>query len=86
MKKVLLSTVLVLALALSFTSCRDTKEKTEDAVENAADAASDAVDSTKETAGDAVDDVKEAADDAVEDAKDMAKVQLTKQKKKEQMN
>ena len=79
MKKLILSSILLLALSLSFTSCRDVKEKAEgatDAVENAADAATDAagdaVDSAKEAAGDAVEGAKEAAGNAVEGAKEAA--------------
>ena len=53
MKNLLLSSILL--LALSFTSCRDTKksESVGDAIENAADAAGDAVENAADAAGDA---------------------------------
>ena len=41
MKKLLLG-VFVVLMAVSFTSCRETEKKAEDAVENATDAANDA--------------------------------------------
>ena len=49
------------------------KEKTEAAIENAADAAGDAVDSAKDAAGDAVDAAGEAVDDAVDAAATVSK-------------
>src|SRR5690554_3108470 len=56
MKKLLLSTVLLLCLSLTFTSCRDTKtEDAADAMENAADAMEDAADDMEATADDAMD-------------------------------
>lgn len=61
MKKLLLSLALLFALAISFTSCRETKEKTiiieenqtEGALEKAGKAVDEAVEETKE-AGEAI--------------------------------
>ena len=75
MKKLILSSALVLALCLSFTSCREKKEadKAEDATQ-AVDDAANAVEETTEEATDAVegaiDDAAEAIDGAVDDAKE----------------
>jgi len=69
MKKLLLSLALLLALSISFTSCRDTKKSADDAVENVGDAmddAADAVEETAEDAGDAVDNAIDAVGDAVD--------------------
>ena len=56
MKKSILSMALIMALGLSFTSCRDTKkaDSVEDAVENATEAAGDAIEEAAEATGDAV--------------------------------
>ena len=59
MKKLLFSAALLLALSVSFTSCRDVKEKT--------DAAGDAVESAADAAGEAVDNAVEATDAAAKD-------------------
>ena len=48
MKKLVLSTALVFALGLSFTSCRDTKETPEEVIENAAEKTEEAVDKAAE--------------------------------------
>ena len=83
MKKLILSSALVLALCLSFTSCREKKEAdttdgaavenaVEQAEEVAADAAGtveDAVDEATDAVEGAVEDAKEAVEGAVEDAK-----------------
>ena len=66
MKKVLLSTIMVLFLSLTFTSCRDTKEKTEDTIEEAMDNAGDAIDE----AGDAVEDAANEAGQEIEEEVD----------------
>ena len=42
MKKVFLSTIMMLALAVSFTSCKETADKAKDGMEDAADAVGDA--------------------------------------------
>jgi len=76
MKKLLLSTALLLALSFTFTSCRDTKkesvedsiENAGDAIEDAADAAAEAIEDAGEEASDAVEDALESAGDAVDDA------------------
>lgn len=67
MKKLLLSTVLVLALSLTFTSCRDTEKKADDmgdTIEKAADDVADETEGALEKAGKAIDnaakEVKEA--------------------------
>jgi predicted small secreted protein len=67
MKKLLLSTVLVVALGLTFTSCRDTEKKADDmgdAIETAADDVADKTEGALEKAGKAIDnaanEVKEA--------------------------
>ena len=88
MKKLILSSALVLALCLSFTSCREKKEAdtTVDAVENAVeettDEATEAVeevtDSIKGAVEGAVDDVTEAVEGAVDDAAETAGNELTK--------
>jgi len=72
MKKVVLSLALVAVLGLSFTSCRETKEKTEDAVENAADAADEAAENATDAAGEAVDSAVDATGEAVDSAVDAA--------------
>ena len=43
MKKLLFSAALLLAISVTFTSCREEAEKTGDAIENAAEATGDAV-------------------------------------------
>lgn len=60
MKKLFLSTALLLVLSLSFTSCRETKkaESVEDVIENVGDA----IESAAETTGDAVEAVDSAID------------------------
>ena len=74
MKKLILSSALVLALCLSFTSCREKKEAaaTEDAVENAVeettDEATEAVEEVTDSIKGAVDDVTEAVEGAVDAA------------------
>ncbi len=72
MKKLILSSALVLALCLSFTSCREKKETdtTTDgaAVENAVEETTDAT----ETAEGAIDDATEAVDGAIDDATEAA--------------
>lgn len=67
MKKLLLSSALVVALGLSFTSCRDTEKKADDlgdTIENTADDVSDKTEGALEKAGRAIDnaanEVKEA--------------------------
>jgi len=68
MKKLILSSALVLALCLSFTSCREKKEAdtTTDgaAVENAVEETTDAT----EAAEGSIDDATEAVDGAIDDA------------------
>ncbi|OBX25649.1 hypothetical protein LX77_02531 [Gelidibacter algens] len=67
MKKLLLSTVLVVALGLTFTSCRDTEKKADDmgdTIETTADDVADKTEGALEKAGKAIDnaanEVKEA--------------------------
>lgn len=67
MKKILLSSVLVVALGLSFTSCRETEKKTDDnqiVIEKKADKVSEKTEGALEKAGRAIDnaanEVKEA--------------------------
>jgi hypothetical protein len=77
MKKLLLNVVLALALVVSITSCRETKEGAEkagDAVETAAEETAEATEGALEKAGkamdNAVDETEEAAEatgDAVEE-------------------
>jgi gas vesicle protein len=74
MKNVVLSITLVLAMTLSFTSCRETEKKADDvgdSIENAADKTEKEAEGKLEKAGKAVDNVvdetKEAGK-AVEDA------------------
>ncbi|MFC4722452.1 hypothetical protein ACFO5O_08965 [Geojedonia litorea] len=69
MKKLLLSLALLCALAISFTSCRETKEKTiivedktEGALERAGKAVDEAVEETKE-AGEAIEKAAEEIGD-----------------------
>ncbi|RIA10742.1 hypothetical protein OE09_2616 [Flavobacteriaceae bacterium MAR_2010_72] len=70
MKKLLLSLALLFALAISFTSCRETKEKTiiieenqtEGALEKAGKAVDEAVEETKE-AGEAIEKAAEEIGD-----------------------
>ena len=84
MKKLLLGTTLLLALSLTFTSCKDNKkaesmeegienaaEATEDAMEDAADAVSEAADDAGEAVEDAAEETGEAVNDAVEAAKEL---------------
>ena len=68
-----MSLALVTALGLSLNSCRETKEKTENVVEKAADSESDAVNYTKEVASDAVEDITDAANDVLDSTKDSIK-------------
>ncbi|WP_411895242.1 hypothetical protein [Winogradskyella sp. A2] len=58
--------VLMVILALIY-NCRETKEKNEDAIENAADAATDATKDAIDSAEDAVKEAVDAAKDAAED-------------------
>ena len=56
MRKLILNTALVLALAVSFTSCRETKEEAKgaaDAVEKAAGEAADAIGDAADATGEA---------------------------------
>ena len=79
MKKLLLSSILLLALSLSFTSCRDAKkgESIQDSIENAADAASDAVENAAEATGEAVESAANATGEAAENAANSAKEEET---------
>ena len=61
MKKVFLSTALILALSISFVSCKKTK-----------DAAADAADATEEVAEEAVAEVTEAVEEATEAVEEAA--------------
>jgi peptidoglycan hydrolase CwlO-like protein len=73
MKKLLFSAALVLALSVSFTSCREVKEgadKAGDAMENAAEETEDAVKGGFEATGEAMDNVVEETEEAVESVKD----------------
>ena len=47
MKKVILSSILMLALTVSFVSCRDAADKAKDATEAAADTVKDVKDKVK---------------------------------------
>jgi len=62
MKKLLFSAALLLAISVTFTSCREEAEKTGDAIENAAEATGDAVGDAVEATGEAI----EAAGDAMQ--------------------
>lgn len=64
MKKLFLSTLLLLAISLTFTSCRDTKktESVEDAVENATQATEGALEETGKAIDNAVEKTKEAGE------------------------
>jgi len=64
MKKVILSTILIIAIGYSFTSCRDTKktETIENAVENAAEATEGALEQTGKAIDEAAEKTKEAAE------------------------
>ncbi|WP_223549025.1 hypothetical protein [Aestuariivivens sp. NBU2969] len=68
MKNTLLSMVLVLALVLSFTSCRDTKKS--DTMEATIENATEATEGALEEAGKAMDEAAEATENAVEAAED----------------
>lgn len=66
MKKLFLSTVLLLAISFTFTSCRDTKKSNsvEASVENAADATEGALEETGKAIDNAVNETKEAGEAA----------------------
>ncbi|QWX83395.1 hypothetical protein H0I23_13155 [Cellulophaga sp. HaHaR_3_176] len=68
MKKVILSSILMVALTTSFVSCKDAADKAKEATEATAEAANEAADATKEAAGEAMDATKEAAGDAMDAA------------------
>ncbi len=71
MKKLLLSTVLVVALGLSFTSCRETEKKADDmgdAIENAADDTADAMEDAADDAADKTEGALEKAGKAIDNA------------------
>lgn len=70
-KSISLFTMLIaMALTLSITSCRETKEdKAEEAIEDVKDGVEDAADDVEDAAEDVGDDIEDAADD-VEDATD----------------
>ena len=78
MKKLVLSTVILLTLSLSFTSCRDSKkaDSVEEAVENAAEATGEVI----EDAAEAVEDAAVATGEAVEDAAESANKEIEKVK------
>ena len=76
MKKVILSAIVMIAMSVSFVSCRETAEKAKDATEQAGEAMDEAADEVgeaakgaMETAGEAVDDAMETTGEAVEDDK-----------------
>ncbi|AJR03234.1 hypothetical protein [Siansivirga zeaxanthinifaciens] len=71
MKKLLLSAVLLTALSLTFTSCKDSNKTVtiEEAVDSAVEATEDAVEATEEAVDDAVEATEEAMDDAAESTK-----------------
>ncbi|WP_197276093.1 hypothetical protein [Mangrovimonas sp. TPBH4] len=72
MKKLLL---ILLAVGISFTACKETKEKTEEVtetVENTMEDAVDAVEEAAEATGEAVEEAVDATEEAVEDAIDEA--------------
>ena len=70
-KTLLLSTVLLLALSLTFTSCRETKnESVEDTLENAADAVEDAADDAADATEGALEEAGKAIDNAVDEVKE----------------
>lgn len=69
MKKVVLSLALIAFLGLSITSCRETKEKTEEAIEETSEATEGALEKAGKAIDNAVEETKEAGD-AVEDAVD----------------
>ncbi len=64
MKKLLFSTILLLAISFSFTSCRDTKksEAVEDAVKNTSEATEGALEQTGKAIDNAVEQTKEAGE------------------------
>ena len=64
MKKLFLSILLLLAISLTITSCRDTKktESVEDAVENATQATEGALEETGKAIDNAVEKTKEAGE------------------------
>lgn len=78
MKKLVLSTVIVLALSLSFTSCRDSKKA--DSIEDAVENASDAVENAAEATGEAVESAANATGEAAENAANSAKEEAEKVK------
>ncbi len=65
-KSISLFTMLIaMALTLSFTSCRETKEdKAEEAIEEVEDAAEDVGDGIEDAADDVEDEVEDAVDDS----------------------
>lgn len=66
MKKLLLSTALLLALAVTFTSCRDEKTEVtiEDSMDNTGDAMEDAADDMEDSMEEAADDAEGAMEEA----------------------
>ncbi|QCX02118.1 DUF4175 domain-containing protein [Aggregatimonas sangjinii] len=63
MKKVFLSTLMMLALAISFTSCKDAADKAKEGMEDAADATGEAMDEAGDAAGEAMDEASDAISD-----------------------
>ena len=73
MKKLLLNIVLALALVVSITSCRETKEGAEnvgDAMENAAEETGKAMDDAADATEGALEEAGKAIDGAVEETKE----------------
>ncbi|MGZ0015962.1 hypothetical protein [Yeosuana sp. AK3] len=68
MKKLILSTLLLIAFSVSITSCRDTKktESVEDAIENTKEATEGALEETGKAIDNAVEKTKEAGEAAKE--------------------
>ena len=78
MKKVLIA-AMVLTLSMTFmTSCRDTKDKAEEATEEAAETLDKAGEDLKEAADDAADAMKEAGEKALDSINGNISKQVTK--------
>jgi len=72
MKKLVWSTILLLALTITFVACRDTKkaDSVEEAIENAGDAIEDATNDAADAAEGAFEETGKAIDDVVKETKE----------------
>jgi gas vesicle protein len=71
MKKVILGSILMIALSISFVSCRETKDKAKDAMEETNEALKEVGEDMKKVGEEAKDAASEVMDDAKEMGKDM---------------